>query len=234
MTSSLSYYQGLGYGEINSTLRQANDIEQIIRDNPSDDISMHIREIDSIMRNDGSLEETMLYRGYSNGFIPTMLRQSNVITSKSYNSSTSDINVAKKSFTSDDGCCIIMFKIPYNIKYYIYPQTIGKYTEREILIQRNVQFVIDIQNSSHPVYIAELQLWNPPIIHDQENVFEGVKQISKVALKLNYETLVNKYGDDTAKDMFIKNRIKYYMDEDDMDEDEADFLATDDFDDMNM
>jgi len=47
MTKSLKYYQGIGYGKINSFLRDPDFKESLLETNKDDEIVNHIHNIDS-------------------------------------------------------------------------------------------------------------------------------------------------------------------------------------------
>lgn len=162
MSSGLKAYQGNKYGMINDMLRDSNFEEKLLELNKSDKTVRYIRQIDSKLKYN-NLKNEIFYRGMSGPLIPLLLKNgSNIIVNTAYTSSTLSMETTK-SFTDEDGCCILIFKIPDSIKTHIYEYK-GNYTESEVLIQRNTQFIIDTKKSMHPIYHAELKLYTPPTI----------------------------------------------------------------------
>lgn len=158
---SLKFYQGNGYGDINSFLRDPDFKESILNTHKQDPIVKHINNIDSMMsfKDHG---DKVFYRGIGSTLIPETLNSgSNVIINRGYSSSTDDRKITK-SYTDNYGCCLLIFTIPKNIKTFEYKYKKGGYSESEVLIQRNTQFIIDEKSSSHPIYLARLALYNPP------------------------------------------------------------------------
>lgn len=209
---ALEYYQQLGYVEINKFLRESSNISQTISENPNDETVRQILEIDSRMTNTGEFNNVLLYRGFSGGFIPMAIEfSSGVIVNKAYSSSSTTLDTAKK-FVSDDGCCVIVFKLPNNIKYHKF---VIDY-EQEVLIERDTQFVIDLKSSKHPIYYATLSKWYPP----SQNIIESEMKHLITSLRDVLTQRCNKIGEANFK----QERMQKYIDEGEP-EDEAEELA---------
>lgn len=162
MTASLKFYQGLGYDQINSFIRDPGFNNKLLKDHKSDETVDHINNID-VMMEYNDLKGKIFYRGIADPLIPMSIKYgSNVLVNRAYTSSTTDLDIIK-SYVNQDGCCILKFLIPANIQTYIYRYS-GAYTEKEVLIQRDTQFVINLELSTHPIYYAELRSYHPPII----------------------------------------------------------------------
>ena len=148
---------------------------------------------------------TLFYRAFSNDIIPIIISYSSgVLVNKSYNSCT---NIDKaKEFVSNE-CCILMFTIPSDIKYHKF----NDQTEGEVLVERNTQFIIKENNSTHPIYNAILTKWEHPTITENTS---NVRDISKA--------LANECTQ-LGRDAFYEKRKAYYMEDDD--EESAEFLA---------
>lgn len=163
MNNSIKFYQGTGYGEINDFLRQVMD-ERIIEDNTSDPTVKHIKNIDRIMKNN-NLKNVIVYRGIKMSLLLNLKNMSsNVLVNKGYTSSSLDIEKSKM-FTDEN--CILRFIIPNNLKTHIYEykKNISEnLNEKEILIQRNTQFVInDMEDiKENKIYDAVLSNYIPP------------------------------------------------------------------------
>jgi hypothetical protein len=160
INKSFKFYQGTGYGPINQFLREPDFKESLLR---IENIK-HKPEIEHIINMDKGLTynvfgERYFYRGMANGFIPaSIIMSSGVIINKGFTSCTKREDVTK-SYTDEEGCCMLKFIIPDNIKSYVYEYE-GKYNEAEVLLQRNTQFTI--VSKYHPVYYAVLSLYTPP------------------------------------------------------------------------
>ena len=156
---SLKFYQGTGYGVINNFLRDPDFKESVLRYSKTDSTVAHINNIDESMSYN-NLGETYYYRGIPGAFIPQSIQSSSsIIVNTSFTSTTSDQKNAR-SFVDEGGCCVLVFKIPDNLKTYIYTYK-GKYKESEILVQRNTQFKIK-QKISRNIYLADLYKYDPP------------------------------------------------------------------------
>lgn len=217
---ALKYYKELGYGEINKFLREASDISKIIKENPSDYTVRQILEIDSHMSNNGELRNTLLYKGMSGGFIPMSIEASSgVIINKSYVSSSLTLDSANE-FVSDDGCCVICFTIPDNIKYYKYGIEVNKKDrEQEILIERNTQFVINVEESNYPVYYATLSKWVPPQTNDESS---GMSYLTN-----NLSVMLSKRCSEIGEEEFYSERKKVYISEGEPEDDAHDLAEAD-------
>jgi len=156
--SALECYQRGGnspynYNSINLFLRDDSDKHT---DNRINKIMEMIYEIDSHMKNN-DLEGTIYFRGIATDIKNIINNNDGVIINKSYTSCSRKLVEAKKyTDDSEDGCCILVFSIPPNIKTHIF----GNQKEGEVLIERNTQFIIDTKNSRHPLYNAVLSKWS--------------------------------------------------------------------------
>lgn len=218
--SIYKYQQSTEYSNLNKFLRDISNLKKFMSDNPNEKYTKLIQNLDNKIQNTGNYTNTYLYRGISGGIIPAIMElTSGVLVNKAYTSTTKNLDTAKK-FVSDDGCCILMFTIPEDIKYLEMP---NQNWEQEILLQRNTQFIIDIQNSKHPIYKATLTKWNPP--HTQTDSKE--KNIIKTIADIMSEEC-KKLG----KENFYKKRLKTWIENLDEDESlfEAELYASDDVD----
>jgi hypothetical protein len=173
------------------------------------------KSLDSKINDTGGFENTYLYRGISDDTIPEVIKfSSGVLVNKAYTSTTKLLDVAKK-YVSDKGCCILMFTIPSNIKYAELPD---QDWEHEVLLERNTQFVIDIEASNHPIYIATLSKWEPP--KPIEDVKTFVKSVADILREKCQEL---------GKDKFYELRKAEYLKDHELDD--AEFLAESDVDD---
>ena len=205
----MDVYKGDSYTEINDFLRK--NTEEYIN-NSNSILTRYIKEIDSKMTNNGELNNVLLYRGIGNGVIPAIISgSSGILINKAYTSCTFKLHIAKNFLDENDECCILVFNIPENIKYYIYKDDND---EQEVLIQRNTQFIIDISNSKPPIYNASLTLWDPPI---------NKEEIPKSLIESLAEVLSNRCQE-IGMDEFRKERIQKYVEEGE-DEEDAEFLA---------
>lgn len=203
-------YKGDAYQEINAFLRQNNEEE--INKQSNSILVRYIKDIDSNMSNNGELNNLILYRGIGNGVIPAVISgSSGVLVNKAYTSCSFKLNVAKGFLDEDDECCILVFTIPANIKYYIYKDDND---EKEVLIQRNTQFTINLSNSQPPIYNANLSLWEPPAI--KENIPKSLIQ--------GLAGVLSNRCQEIGTDEFRKERTQKYIDEGE-DEEDAEFLA---------
>ena len=176
MNDSIKFYQGTGYGEINDFLRQIMD-ERTIEDNHSFPIVKHIKNIDKIMNNN-NLNNVIVYRGINIGLLLNLKNiGSNVLVNKGYTSSSLDIGKSKM-FAYEN--CILRFVIPNKLKTYIYKykkNVSENLNEKEILIQRNTQFVINNMDDIKPnkIYDAVLSNYTPPKSVQNLNNLERLK-----------------------------------------------------------
>lgn len=176
MNNSIKFYQGKGYGEINDFLRQVMD-ERTIENNPSDPIVKHIKNIDKAMKNN-NLKNVIVYRGINMSLLVNLKNMgSNVLVNKGYTSSSLDIEKSKM-FTDEN--CILRFIIPNNLKTHIYEykKNISEnLNEKEILIQRNTQFVINNMEDikENKIYDAVLSNYIPPKSIQNLNNLEKLK-----------------------------------------------------------
>jgi len=176
MNNSIKFYQGKGYGEINDFLRQVMD-ERTIENNPSDPIVKHIKNIDKVMKNN-NLKNVIVYRGINMSLLLNLKNMgSNVLVNKGYTSSSLDIEKSKM-FTDEN--CILRFIIPNNLKTHIYEykKNISEnLNEKEILIQRNTQFVINNMEDikENKIYDAVLSNYIPPKSIQNLNNLEKLK-----------------------------------------------------------
>lgn len=201
-------YKGDSYHEINAFLRENIDLSK----QPNNILVRYINEIDSNMTNNGELNNVVLYRGIGNGVIPAVISgSSGILVNKAYTSCSFRMDIAKNFLEEDDECCVLVFSIPSNVKYYIYKDDND---EQEVLIQRNTQFTIDITNSQPPVYNAYLSLWSPPVI--EENMSTKLLQGLADVLTTRCQEI--------GPDKFRQERIQKYIEEGE-DEDDAEFLA---------
>jgi hypothetical protein len=222
---SLKYYQEGGpeywqnYSYINKFIRTANDISTTIRDNPDDEVVKIIKELDSYMKIYPEEEPNKyFFRGIGSGVIPIVLEYSSgILVNKSYSSCTYILDKAME-FTSDK-CCILQFTIPHDIKYHKFIDQ----REGEILLERDTQFIIDTQNSTHPVYSAILTKYISPII---DNTSTEKELAEALANTLTQECT------QIGKTQFYEKRMRYYLEDDDeidddeIDEDDAAFFAS--------
>lgn len=212
---SLQYYQELGYGEINNFLRKTTDFLEIAKQNPNDKLVKTILEIDSVMKNTGEYNDVIIYRGYSGGFIPMALETtSGVIVDTAYGSSTTSLDIAKK-FISNDGCCIIAFKIPNNIKYHKFV----KDYEKEILIERNTQFIINLDYSTPPIYYATLSKWSPTSIPCPNPLMKELINSMKQVLTEKCKEI--------GEEAFLEERKQKYIIDGENEEDSTDLAESD-------
>jgi len=159
MEESLKFYQGTGYGEINTFLRDPSFNESILIKHIDDQTVAHINNIDKSMGYN-KFGKDKFYRGIAGSFIPQAINASSgIIVNTSFTSTTSDEKVAK-SYVDSGGCCILVFEIPDNLKTFVYKYK-GKYSEAEVLVQRNTQFKI-VKQFGKNTYYAELFSYTPP------------------------------------------------------------------------
>lgn len=167
MTESLKYYQGLGYGKINSFLRDPDFKESLLENNKDDEIVNHINNIDSKL--EYNTLSGLYFRGISGSFIPQSVQSSSgIIVNSAFTSTTSNEKIAQ-SFVDTEGCCILVFKIPQNLKTYKYSYT--GYSEDEVLVERNTQFKI-IEKGKKNYYFAELHKYTPPVKNQTDISFQ--------------------------------------------------------------
>jgi hypothetical protein len=134
---SLAFYKGTGYGVINAKLRENYIYDEDIgkKEFKSDKILNDIANIDAAIKRSGkSNSGTKVYRGLSH----FVFQDQNEFIEKGYSSTTTDIDIATKSYT-DGKCCVLFFEIPNNVNSYTYQEK--SYKESEILIQRNIQYL---------------------------------------------------------------------------------------------
>jgi hypothetical protein len=177
---SLKYYQGVGYGKINSFLRDPSFKEQLLVEHDNDSTVQHINSIDNRMKNN-DLSDIRFFRGIQGSFIPRSIESSSgVIVNTAYTSTTSDEKVIE-AYTDAGGCCVLVFVIPKGLKTYVYNYQ-GRYSEAEVLVQRNTQFKI-IKQLSETHYLAELYPYEPPKQAKQEKL---EKQRANQLLEINF------------------------------------------------
>lgn len=217
--SVIKYYQEGGseqwqnYSYINKFIREAKDISKTIKENPDDEVVKIIKELDSYMiLHQEEEDKRYFFRGIGSGVIPIALEYSSgILVNKSYSSCTFILDKAME-FTSDDKCCILQFTIPSDIKYHKFIDQ----REGEILLERNTQFIIDVDNSKHPVYSAILTKYIPPIIDDTST---GKELAEALAETLSEEC--TRIG----KEPFYEKRKTYYSSDDEIDEFDAELFA---------
>ena len=138
---SIKAYKQEAYGEINSALRESLSVDNIqdrtIRD--------HIKNIDSKMKE--GKRDMVLYRGIPR--LDKFLKYYSEIDEEkfgvpriielAFSSASRNIDVTSK-FVDMQGCCIMAFTLPKEIKRYDFADT--KY-EDEVLIERSVQYIIE-------------------------------------------------------------------------------------------
>jgi len=167
MINSLKYYQGLGYGIINSLIRDADFKESLLTTHKNDEIIQHINNIDSQLKYNHY--ENLYFRGISGSFIPQSIQSSSsIIINTAFTSTTSNEHTAQ-SFVDGEGCCILVFKIPSSLKTYQY--SYSGYSEDEVLIERNTQFKI-VSKGKKNYYFAELHKYTPPVKTKPDLSFE--------------------------------------------------------------
>lgn len=158
MEKSLKFYQGTGYGEINTFLRDPDFDESILSKHVGDPIVSHINNLDKGMGYN-KLGKTKFFRGIPGSFIPLAVdASSGIIVNTSFTSTTSDEKIAQ-SFVDNGGCCILVFEIPDDLMTFVYKYK-GAYSESEVLIQRNTQFKI-IKKVGKNTYYAQLFSYQP-------------------------------------------------------------------------
>jgi hypothetical protein len=117
------------------------------------------------MGNNGSLNGIVFYRGLRN--LPVRIAEQGILVNKAYTSCSYDIEAALH-FTKDK-CCIMKFTIPNEVKYCdLLESRVGHTEEREVLIQRNTQF-INFEPSTelykgYTVYSCILKLYAMPVV----------------------------------------------------------------------
>ena len=105
-------------------------------------------------------DEFRLYRGMKG--LENFLEHSNVLVHKNFCSASKDIEISKR-FQSGK-CCILTFLLPKNIKRYDYNDIAY---EKKVLIQRNVQFTIDLKYrmvDGIKLFDAVVSTYEPPVI----------------------------------------------------------------------
>ena len=101
MSESLKYYQSLGYGKINSFLRDPDFKESLLETNSDDEIVNHINNIDSELKY--NYLPDIYFRGISGSFIPQAVQSSSgIIVNTAFTSTTSNEKVAQ-SFVDNNG-----------------------------------------------------------------------------------------------------------------------------------
>ena len=188
MSESLKYYQSLGYGKINSFLRDPDFKESLLETNSDDEIVNHINNIDSELKY--NYLPDIYFRGISGSFIPQAVQSSSgIIVNTAFTSTTSNEKVAQ-SFVDINGCCILVFKIPQDLKTHKY--SYSGYSEDEILVERNTQFKI-IKEGKKNYYFAELCKYIPPKKTNSNLIFE---QLMEEARKKQLENLDLDFSDE--------------------------------------
>ena len=192
---SLKYYQSDGYGKINGLIRDPDFNESLLTTDIDHEIIRHINNIDTQLKNNDL--PNLYYRGISGTFIPQSIKlSSGIITNTAYTSTTDDKKIAQ--IYAENGCCILVFKIPSNLKTYQY--TYDGYSEKEVLIERNTQFQI-VKEIQKNLYMAELQKYTPPVKTqdlDLEKMLEQArqKQLEEVDWKQELDTTDEEYEDE--------------------------------------
>jgi hypothetical protein len=211
---SIKAYKGESYGDINTALRESSgNLEQI-----GTSIRKHIENIDSLMKE--GPEERILYRGIQG--LPFFLDTSNKIGSNpiliqlAFSSATRNIKVTR-SFVDKNGCCVLAFPLTSDIKRYDF----GDKQEEEVLLQRNIQFIlesdipeIDVKNKIQ-IYKAIVKPYNPPKITQQDFNMLG-NLIEEIDEKINLENIEEIYEElkESSFDSAItEDDINMYIDD---------------------
>ncbi len=197
---SIKAYKGEYYSDINTLLRSntpLDDMPPLLR--------RHIENIDSKMKK-GDRNIT-LYRGVkglhnflnyyeSNSGSPTLIELA-------FCSSSKKLQVVQKEFVDKNGCCVLAFTLPPNIKRYDFQD--DRY-EAEVLIQRNVQFILEsdepvIDKSRNlQIYSAVVKPYDPPLITKKDEKLLDQTH-NEIALEIQQEE--NKEDlDDIAKELY--------------------------------
>jgi hypothetical protein len=192
---SLEAYKSEAYSDINDTLR--------LRKEPTDEIKRHIENIDSVMRKGDRIIK--VYRG-----IPDIKRffseeASPIIVDLAFTSSSTDINVARR-FTSNR-CCLVEFNLPTDMGRYEY----GDNDEKEILIQRSTQLIIDdspFEKNGYTTYKAIIKPYIPPVITKDD--IEDLKEDDMIEIE-NFskdwfeelKTENEEFGNETNEDLEV-------------------------------
>lgn len=160
---SLLNYKGIKYGEINNLLRNGSIPSEKSKMTPAmlkDPTIRDILNIDSVMKNDNSMKNKLLYRGVHG----LTIQNEGVLVNKAYSSSSTDIDVSMDFI--EGNCCIIAFEIPSEITFFPF-NILGRDNESEYLINRNTQFVEFRHTNTYKgvrVYSCILKLYAVPII----------------------------------------------------------------------
>lgn len=179
---SLAEYKGPGYRKINAALLDYVDVKEI----KDEETKRHILNIDSMMTE--GKEEILLYRGVS--FMDNFFDTNDVLVHKNFCSASKDWFVAR-TFTGDK-CCMMSFILPPSIRRYDY----GDKQEKEILIQRNIQFTF--RNGYRVirgmrVYEAIISEYSPPVIPQEIQ--------KKSAYELDLKVLENEWREELLESL---------------------------------
>jgi hypothetical protein len=210
---SIKAYKQEAYGEINSALREILSVDNIqdrtIRD--------HIKNIDSKMKE--GKRDMVLYRGIPR--LDKFLKYYSDIDEEkfgvpriielAFSSASRNIDVTSK-FVDMQGCCIMAFTLPKEIKRYDFADT--KY-EDEVLIERSVQYIIESDEPTIDsrrrvkIYRAIIKPYISPRITEKDlqslpNIEEelDINKINKKDIEELYKDLKEQsFGDITDDDI---------------------------------
>jgi hypothetical protein len=211
---SIKAYKGELYGDINSSLRESSgDLDKI-----DPQIRKHIENIDSSMKEGEKDKYLVLYRGISN--LRNFLRFNNSIDSSpriidlAFSSATKNIKVTK-SFVDMNGCCVLAFVVPSEIKRYVYGDQLG---EDEVLLQRNLQFILEsdepkIDSSNKlQIYKAIVKPYDPPQITKKD--FEMLEKLEQeIEEKLDIEEIYQELKDLSFDSNITEEDIDVYIED---------------------
>lgn len=152
---SLRRYLNEGYGLINGALGQALSLDDI----QDKQVLTDIRNLDSLMERG---PEIRLYRGMTLNLEEILSETTRILVHKNFCSASKSLDIATE-FT-DNGCCVLSFILPENIKRY----EVQGGREREVLVQRNVQFEIQrsyrvLKGGVH-VFDSFIVPYDPPVV----------------------------------------------------------------------
>ena len=143
-----------------------------------------IRQIDSILV--PAAAEYTVYRGLDADHVK-QLRADGVTVNKSFTSVSTDINVAKTA-----GKTILAFTIPLGMKIHNYSTSSHKDYEREILIERNTQFVgcrTEQLKDGYTLIHTTIAKWSLPKKKDVGQEFANSNQNALDAMRNKLEDL---------------------------------------------
>jgi hypothetical protein len=173
--SCIEFYKAEGYGVINEYLRFPHQSNIPLR------IKECINDIDAHMKYQPSLKGVPLYRGIRN--IDNYIQNGGIVVHLNYASASPDLNSAE-SF-ADGQCCVLKFYLPPDIKAYVYENDY----EKEVLIQRGVQFTI-MENLGENIYSAILSLYKYPEI----NLSKALTLTKKLGSPSKYQPIFDIQG----------------------------------------